>query len=148
MERVRVTTFRDWAAEQRRRLFPRLPSQARSDTPAVVQRLKLEPALLEAVERQVARVPGERSTGQVLDDWMSVLTQRRLLGEVFAERAPDAFTPRELDFAVDWCRARNEDLTAYQSFEPLIMLTRRTIRRTVLRIRALLGWGTDGSERL
>jgi DNA helicase-2/ATP-dependent DNA helicase PcrA len=110
---VRVTTFRDWAAEQRRRLLPRLPSETRSDTPAVVQRLKLHPALLEALERQVARVPGEPTQAQVLDDWMSVLTQRRLLGQVFGERAPGAFSARELDHASDWCRARHEELSAW-----------------------------------
>ena len=43
VKRVQVRTFREWAREQRRRLFPDLPDRHREDTPALVRRLKLHP---------------------------------------------------------------------------------------------------------
>ena len=58
------------------RLFRRLPNRTREDTPAEVQRLKLHPALLTALQRQVARNPGKATPEQVVDDWASVLTHR------------------------------------------------------------------------
>jgi DNA helicase-2/ATP-dependent DNA helicase PcrA len=113
VERVQVRTLRDWASEQRRRLFPRLPAGAREDTPAAVQRLKLHPALLLALERQVQRHPGPPSAARALDDWISVLVNRPLLEEALAERAGEALTPRELDAATGWCRRRAEELLAW-----------------------------------
>ena len=58
VESVRIVTYRDWAHEQRRRHFADLPAALRADTPAYVQRLKLDPALLEALARHVADHPG------------------------------------------------------------------------------------------
>ncbi|MCP5066060.1 MAG: ATP-binding domain-containing protein [bacterium] len=109
VERVRVKTFGDWAAEHRRRLFPALPNRHREDTPALAQRLKLHSALLVALDRHIAKTPGEGSVEQVLDDWVSVLTNRDLLWDVFAEHAPDAFSERQLAEATDWCRRRHEE---------------------------------------
>src|SRR5262249_1696031 len=57
VQRVHVRTFYEWAGEQARRLFPKLPRKLREHTPAVAHRLKLHPALLVALERQVQRVP-------------------------------------------------------------------------------------------
>ncbi len=113
VERVRVQTFRDWAAEHRKRLFPALPDRHRDDTPALAQRLKLHPALLVALERQVASADGKASAAQVLDDWVSVLTNRELLFEVFAEHAPEAFSESRLAEATDWCRRRHEECQAW-----------------------------------
>src|SRR4029453_4508046 len=42
---VAVRTFHEWAAEQRRRLLPSLPDRVRDDKPALVERLKLHPAI-------------------------------------------------------------------------------------------------------
>src|SRR5262249_31287962 len=56
VRRVQVRTLHEWTSEQCRRLFPRLPRERREHTPAVVQRLKLHPALGVALERQIARV--------------------------------------------------------------------------------------------
>lgn len=109
VERVRVQTFREWARGHRRRLFPELPSRQREDTPALAQRLKLHSALLVALGRQVAETPGKASAEQVLDDWVSVLTNRELLREVFAEHAPDAFSESQLTEVTHWCRRRNEE---------------------------------------
>ena len=113
VERVQVRTFREWAAEQRRRLFPDLPNRHREDTPAQVTRLKLHPSLLVALERQVKRVAGPATPSQVIDDLASVLTGRALLDEVLREAAPDAFRERELEEITDYCRRRNEELAAW-----------------------------------
>ncbi|MFQ5666707.1 MAG: UvrD-helicase domain-containing protein [Candidatus Binatia bacterium] len=112
--RVQVRTFHEWAAQQTRRLFPQLPHQVREDTPALVQRLKLHPALLVALQRQVARMPGLRTPEQVIDDWASVLSQAALLEEVFAQCAPDAFSTDELVRAAAWNRDRYDELTAWR----------------------------------
>ncbi|HJQ83985.1 MAG TPA: ATP-binding domain-containing protein [Candidatus Binatia bacterium] len=109
--RVQVRTFQEWAAEQRRRLFPDLPRDVRELTPAVVQRVKLHPALETALRRQVARVPGPPTARQAIDDWTSVLADHALLAETLgADVGPDA-----LRRAVDWMRARGEELAAWRA---------------------------------
>ena len=110
---VQVRTFHDWAAEHTRRLFPKLPRHVREDTPALVQRLKLHPGVLVALERQVRRVPAPRTVEQVIDDWASVLSQAALLEEVFAQVAPDAFSTEELVRAATWNRDRYDELCAW-----------------------------------
>lgn len=112
LDGVRITTYRDWVHEERRRHFPHLPAHPRDDTPATVQRIKLHSALDVALERQVARVLGPRSMEQAFDDWASVLTQRQQLGEVFAELAPGLFSERDLDRFVEWNRRRLDALSA------------------------------------
>jgi DNA helicase-2/ATP-dependent DNA helicase PcrA len=115
---VQILTYRDWAHEARRRCFPSLPGMLREDTPAWVQQLKLHSGMDVALARQVERIPGPGDSGkraeQALDDWASVLTQRKLLGEVFDEVAPGRFSARELDRFVDWNRRRIDALTALQ----------------------------------
>jgi DNA helicase II / ATP-dependent DNA helicase PcrA len=113
VQQVQVRTFHEWAAEQTRRLFPKLPRQTREDTPALVQRLKLHPGLLVALEKQVGRVQGRRKPEQVIDDWASLLSQAALLEEVFAQVAPDAFTTEELVRAATWNRERYEEVVAW-----------------------------------
>lgn len=115
LDAVRIATYREWVHEVRRQHYPRLPRGVREDTPAIVQRLKLHSALDEALGRQVARVPGPATRAQAHDDWASVLTQRGLLGDVFAERAGETVTPRELDRFVDWNRRRLEALAEWQA---------------------------------
>jgi DNA helicase-2/ATP-dependent DNA helicase PcrA len=110
LRNVRIVTYRNWVHEERRRHFPRLPGATRDDTPAIVQRLKLHSGLDEALRRQVARVLRPRSVEQAYDDWASVLTQRALLGDVFAEVAKGQFSDRDLDRFVDWNRRRLEAL--------------------------------------
>jgi DNA helicase-2/ATP-dependent DNA helicase PcrA len=111
--RVQVRTFHDWAAEQTRRLFPKLPRHRREDTPALVQRLKLHPALLLALQRQVQRVAGRATPEQAIDDWASMLTQAALLEDVFAQVAPEAFSTDELVRASTWNRQRYEEVSAW-----------------------------------
>jgi len=110
---ARIATFAEWTAEQRRRLFPQLPRDQRAGAPAVVERLKLHPALLFALEEQVRRNPGPRTPAQAFDDWASVLCQASLLEEAVAHVAPGALAAEEVRRAADWNRARHEELTAW-----------------------------------
>jgi DNA helicase-2/ATP-dependent DNA helicase PcrA len=113
VSRVAVRTFHQWSSEVRRRHFPQLPERLRLDTPALVARLKLHPALETALERQVARTPGAPSRARAIDDWITVLTDLALLREAFAEIAPDAFRPDHLEEAVSHCRAQLEAVQAH-----------------------------------
>jgi len=110
---VQVRTFHEWAREIRRRLLPMLPVERREDTPAVVQRLKLHPALLTALACHVADVAGPATPAQVIDDWTSVLTHAPRIQEKLAETAPDAFGPDELARAIDANRRQQERVMAY-----------------------------------
>src|SRR5262249_57146175 len=90
---VQVRTFHDWAAEQTRRLFPRLPRARNDRAPADVVRLKLHPALLDLLARQVADVPRDAPTpAQILDDWASALARAPLVAEALT-RSPGAVGP-------------------------------------------------------
>lgn len=113
VNRVRVLTFREWSAEQCRRLFPMLPAARRENTPAAVHRLKLHPIMQVALAEQVRRHPGPATVRQVVDDWASAGCQHELLREVFGALAPDAFTAEELQRAADWNRERHDELIAW-----------------------------------
>lgn len=116
--RVQVKTFADWAAEQRRRLFPELPRAVRENTPAEVHRLKLHPALLHALEDFVREMPGERTARQALDDWASVTCNAALLEKACARHAPGELRRDELERAASFCRARLEELDAWREGDP------------------------------
>jgi DNA helicase-2/ATP-dependent DNA helicase PcrA len=109
--RVPIVTFEGWAASHRRRLFPDLPDLHRSDTPDYVRRLKLHPRIGRALAEHVAEHPAAPTPRQAVDDWSSVLTRpahlRRVLGD--DNGAP---SERELSLATEWCRLRNEELSA------------------------------------
>ena len=113
VEGVTVKTFQEWAGEQRRRLLPALPDRIREDTPALVQRLKLDPAIDKALERQVARHPGEATRARVIDDWASVLCDPALLEQTFSEISPEGLRPAQIQEASAWCRRSIEDVNAW-----------------------------------
>ena len=113
VERVRIVTYRDWAREQRRRHFPHLPAATRADAPALVQRLKLDPALLTALERHVAEHPGPRTMQQAQDDWASVLTRPDLLRACAERHAPGAWRTAAFEQFAEHCRRKNEELAAW-----------------------------------
>jgi DNA helicase-2/ATP-dependent DNA helicase PcrA len=113
VEHVRIVTYRDWAREQRRRHFPDLPGAVRADAPALVQRLKLDPALQNALERHVAEHPGPRTVQQAQDDWASVLTRPDLLRECAERRAPGVWRPAVFEQFAEHCRRKNEELAAW-----------------------------------
>jgi len=79
LERVRVESYREWAAGERRRHFPRLPTRQREDTSSLVQRVKLHPFMSAALERHIDNRPGEASWLQVVDDWASLMVDREAL---------------------------------------------------------------------
>jgi DNA helicase-2/ATP-dependent DNA helicase PcrA len=112
VNRVRVMTFHDWAAELRRRHFPRLPAAARFDTPAAVQRLKLHPGVAEALARHVEETPGPRTPQQALDDWGSALTRPALLRECCRKNGVGEIGETDIRQFTEWCRRRNEELFA------------------------------------
>ena len=118
VRRVRISTYRDWAREQRRRHYPRLPSEERLDAPAAVQQLKLHPALAEALERHIAATPGPATAAQAFDDWISVLTRGALIRECCEELAPGRFRESEIEHLVEWSRRRQEELSAWLAGEP------------------------------
>jgi DNA helicase-2/ATP-dependent DNA helicase PcrA len=109
---VRIRTYGEWAAAQRRRHFAQLPP-TREDTPAWVQRIKLHPALGAAQAEYVRRHPGPASPEQALDDWVSVLTHRALLEECFAAAGEAATSPEALARFCEWSTRRNEELFAH-----------------------------------
>ncbi len=113
VHQVQVRTFHEWAREIRRRVLPMLPPDRREDTPAVVQRLKLHPAMLTALAAHIAETPGPPTAAQVVDDWTSVLTHAPRLQATLAEVAPDAFGSDELTRAIDWSRREHERVLAY-----------------------------------
>jgi DNA helicase-2/ATP-dependent DNA helicase PcrA len=113
VENVRIVTFREWAAEQRRRHFPKLPTEVSDDAPALVQHLKLHPAIAWALARHIDETPGPATPEQALDDWVSVLTRGELLRECTALRAPGVFDASDLRRFADRSRRRNEELFSW-----------------------------------
>ncbi|MCO4744706.1 MAG: ATP-binding domain-containing protein [Proteobacteria bacterium] len=110
VENAQVRSFGDWAREQRRNHFNKLPRKVRDDTPAVVLKLKNHPAILAALEEQVRTVDGRNTREQALDDWMSVMVNAPLLKRVFARVAPGSMSDAEIDRVTTWARDRNEEL--------------------------------------
>jgi DNA helicase-2/ATP-dependent DNA helicase PcrA len=113
VNRVQLLTFEEWASTQRSRILPRLPRAHRDDTPAVVRRAKLHPALGIALEAQVARAPGPRRWQQVVDDWASALTDTALLRECFSRFERARFGPEALATLEDWSRRRVDEVFAW-----------------------------------
>jgi DNA helicase-2/ATP-dependent DNA helicase PcrA len=118
VERVRILTYREWAAEQRRRHFPNLPAAPPEDMPSPIQRLKLHPALGTALARHVERTPGAATAEQAVDDWASVLTRAELLEEVFEAEAPGDVSGDAIRRFAESNRRNNEALFAHLAGEP------------------------------
>ncbi len=112
VHRAQVTDFRAWAAGLRQRHFPRLPRDVRDDTPAAVVRAKLHPAMMVALERQVAAVPGPAKGDQAVDDWLSALSTDRFR-EAVEEIDPGAFSEAEYRRIAEWTRDRGEEIVAW-----------------------------------
>ncbi len=111
--RVVIRTFAEWARELRRRLFPDLPREPREDTPGVVHRLKLHPAMLAVLDAQRRRQRGAAGWRQAVDDWGTALADRGLLGEVLGRVAPGAFSAGELDRVASWGCDRHREIGAW-----------------------------------
>jgi DNA helicase-2/ATP-dependent DNA helicase PcrA len=113
IDRVRIQTYHEWASEQRHRHFPSLPTAVRQDTPAGVQRLKLHPALDNALEAHVRSTPGPSTAEQALDDWSSVLLRESLLVEICDREAPGVFSRGQIRAFVEWNRRAQEALSEH-----------------------------------
>jgi DNA helicase-2/ATP-dependent DNA helicase PcrA len=113
VRQVRIRTFHDWAAELRKRLFPRLPTGVREDASSAVRRLKLHPGLAHALAEHVRMTRGEPSVDQAMDDWASVLTHAALLEKWILRAAAEPMREAELARAIEACRAQAHDLYAW-----------------------------------
>ncbi len=111
--KVQISTFHEWAREQRQRHYPQLPRDQREDAPALVQQMKLHPMIDAALGEQVRRVSGPATAEQALDDWASVLSNADLLEELDArETSAEAFTSEQIRRFADHNRRCNEELFA------------------------------------
>jgi DNA helicase-2/ATP-dependent DNA helicase PcrA len=115
LEKVTILSYREWAALERKRHFPRVPTAQREDTPSLVQRLKLHPALGTALERFVELTPGEPTWERAFEDWAGVLREGKLLEQVAEQVAPGAFSAKEIASFVDWHRERLDEVYAAMS---------------------------------
>jgi len=106
---VPVRTFGEWARNILSRHFQFLPADRNDDTPAIVTRMKLHPAMLKVMETFVRRSKGHKDPRQVIDDWMSIMTDRARLKRGFNKHAPKVFNDDDYDRFVSWT-ARQVDL--------------------------------------
>lgn len=118
VDHVQVRDFRSWARSQRLRHFPRLTRALRSDTPAVVVRLKLHPVMLKVLADQVERVAAPATAAQAFDDVVSALTDRTLLDRTLREAGVTSFSGPELDKITTWCRDRFDEVVAAMEGDP------------------------------
>ncbi len=109
VEGVPVRTFGEWARNILSKHFQFLPEHRSEDTPAVVTRMKLHPAMLKVMETYVRRNKGHKDPRQVVDDWMSIMTDRARLKRGFNRHAPGVFGDQDYDRFVSWT-ARQVDL--------------------------------------
>jgi len=117
---VAIRTWHEWASQQRLRHFPALPKSQRHDAPAVVQRIKLHPALSVALAEQVESVEGPATAEQAVDDWASVLVHTELLERVFEGRGAGDASRAAIASFVDWNRRQLDDLFARLAGDPEI----------------------------
>lgn len=109
VEGVQVTTWQSWSRKLVQRHFPELPKAQADDTPSAVVRLKLHPAISELLEARVRRTGGAGSKDAALDDWASVLTDRRALKRAIGSD----MSPEAIDKAVDWINAQTAAIATW-----------------------------------
>lgn len=112
VQRAQIRTFDHWATELVRRHFPKLPRRIRGDTPEIVIRMKLHPAMLVALEEHRGDVKGPANGDQAIDDWASVLSDSQRMRRALDRIDPDAFTDSQLERIALYCRDRHEELVA------------------------------------
>lgn len=99
---VAVRTFAEWSDLLRARLYPFMPTRKADDTPAVVTRLKLHPAMLRILEDYVRRNKGWDTASRAVEDWSHILTSRSLLKRGLKKYAPGAFSDEDIDRILRW----------------------------------------------
>jgi DNA helicase-2/ATP-dependent DNA helicase PcrA len=78
-----------------------------------VQAIKLHPALLRALEAEVANEPGEASAEQALEDWVNLLVNRDRLREHLGSDPHDPVSAAEIDEFAALHRRRNSELADF-----------------------------------
>ena len=76
---VRVLTFANWAEKELRAAVPWLRAEVVDEAPAIVRRVKSQPALLHELERRAAAHPGKRNSRAVVELWADLMTDRARL---------------------------------------------------------------------
>ncbi len=110
---VEVVTWPELSESLFRRAFPFLPSHRAQDTPEVVTRLKLHPALPGMLADWVAE---NAAPADARNAWEEVI---RLLGDPFylenelTERAPGDFSRQEIKRIIDWNREQEKQLMSW-----------------------------------
>jgi DNA helicase-2/ATP-dependent DNA helicase PcrA len=99
---VAVRTFAEWSDQIRARLYPFMPTRKADDTPAVVTRLKLHPAMLRILEDYVSKNPDWNYASRAVEDWSHILTSRAMLKKGLKKYAPGAFSDHDLDRILRW----------------------------------------------
>jgi DNA helicase-2/ATP-dependent DNA helicase PcrA len=99
---VAVRTFAEWSDQIRARLYPFMPTRKAEDTPAVVTRLKLHPAMLRILEDYVSKNKGWDTASRAVEDWSHILTSRKLLARGLKKYARGAFSDEDLDRILRW----------------------------------------------
>jgi DNA helicase-2/ATP-dependent DNA helicase PcrA len=100
---VPVVTWSDWSRKLVQRHYPQLPGNADSNTPAVVTRFKLHPALPRLLEQRVRARRAPNNGVSALEDWRLLISDRSLMQQC-------GFTPSEVEQIAGWIRRQIDEL--------------------------------------
>ncbi len=100
---VQVRIYEEWASEMRRRLFPRLPWEVATDTPAVVTRFKLHSGLLAMLEEGMIEFP-ELGPQSLFDE---LFTNLDWITRGVARHAKGQFSDGQVRQIHRWCSDRH-----------------------------------------
>ncbi|HND31106.1 MAG TPA: ATP-binding domain-containing protein [Myxococcota bacterium] len=100
---VSVTTWSEWSRRLVGRLFPMLPGHANANTPAMVARFKLHPALPLKLEKLIRSRKVQANPSAVLEDWRLLTSDRSIMEEL-------GFTPAETEQIAEHARAQQTQL--------------------------------------
>lgn len=147
VEGVPVLTWRDWSREMVRRHLPSLPRDRAEDTPEVVSRLKLHPAMLALLRQHVEANPHTPDGAGVIEDFLSLFLRPDQLWESLNHLAPGAFSRGELERAwawlsrqraglSDWLEGNREERAELDSEDDALLLRLWQLRVGKLRARS------------
>ncbi len=99
VEGVLVATWETWARKMRIRHFGRLPRTVREDTPSVLSRIKLHPALARILHLRVRNRSADSKGKEALDDFISLLADGPAVAREIGRSHPGDFSEAQLDQA-------------------------------------------------
>jgi len=108
---VAVVTWGDWSRKLVERHLPWLPNHDNANTPSVVSRFKLHPALPLELERAVRERPAPPKAASVLEDWRLLCSDRSLCARL-------GFNEKETDIIVNWAASQQRQLALREEREP------------------------------